>query len=183
MAINYSIYLLVLLLAFGGLARSNGEDVLSAFGVEGDMNLVQLLPDGGIQIAMTNTTKSSLTSKSSYLHGVFTAKLRLPQGFSAGIVSSFYMTSTFGVQTLNQSKHQDEADFEFLGNTESKGIVIATNYYADGVGTDTHEEGVSGSGWGDGGGNGMVVEVLDYDTFIHMYDIVSNLIPCCLHRL
>ena len=151
MAIKYSICILVLLFTFGGRARSNGIDFLSAFSVEGDMNLVQPLPDGGIQLAMTNTTESSLTSKSAYLHGVFTAKLRLPQGFSAGIVSSFYMTSTFGVQTLEQSKHQDEADFEFLGNTESNGIVLATNYYADGVGTDTHEEGVSGSGWGDGG--------------------------------
>ena len=183
MAIKYSIYILVLLFTFEGLARSNGQDVLSAFSVEGDLSLVQPLPDGGIQLAMTNTTKSSLASKSAYLHGVFTAKLRLPQGFSAGIVSSFYMTSSFGEQTPKQRKHQDEADFEFLGNTESKGIVLATNYYADGVGTDTHEEGVSGSGCGDGGGSAMVAEVLDSDTDIPMSEIVSNLIPCCRHRL
>ena len=155
MAVKYSTYFLALLFTFGGLAGSNGTDVQSDFYVTGDLNLVHPLANGGIQIGMTNTTKSSMTSKSAYLHGVFTATLRLPQGFSAGIVSSFYMTSTFGDQTRWQSRHQDEADFEFLGNTESNKIVLATNYYAKGFGTDTHEEGVSGNGMGVGVGSGV----------------------------
>ena len=86
---------------------------------------------------------AGLVSKAGYLHGVFTASLKLPSGFSAGVVTTFYLTSNFGSQTPQQQSHQDEADFEFLGDTTSKKIRVGTNYYAHGVGTNTHEEGVS----------------------------------------
>lgn len=86
---------------------------------------------------------AGLASKVGYLHGVFTANLKLPSGFSAGVVTTFYLTSTFGSQSRRQQRHQDELDFEFLGDTTSRKIRLGTNYYAHGVGTNTHEEGVS----------------------------------------
>lgn len=64
-------------------------------------------------------------------------------GFSAGVVTTFYLTSTFGPQKRWQERHQDELDFEFLGDTTSRKIRLGTNYYAHGVGTNVHEEGVS----------------------------------------
>ena len=37
---------------------------------------------------------------------------------------------------------RDEIDMEFLGHTDSSRILLNTNYYSQGRGQDTHEEGV-----------------------------------------
>lgn len=70
-------------------------------------------------------------------------RLKLPSGFSAGIVSTVYLTSLSGEGSAGASEAlRDEIDFEFLGSTYPRGIVVSTNYYSEGRGESTHEEGV-----------------------------------------
>eukprot|EP00850_Spirogloea_muscicola_P017659 SM000154S01394 [mRNA] locus=s154:123723:125039:+ [translate_table: standard] len=74
---------------------------------------------------------SQFISKSSYKYGVFTMIAKLMPGYSAGVCATFFLMSA-------EYANRDEWDFEFLGNTQGKGIQIQTNWWAGGVGE--HEE-------------------------------------------
>ncbi|XP_017973152.1 PREDICTED: probable xyloglucan endotransglucosylase/hydrolase protein 30 [Theobroma cacao] len=93
----------------------------------GDGNLVRS-PDGhSVRLLLDVYTGSGFISSSMYQHGFFSAKIKLPSDYTAGIVVAFY-TSNGDVF----EKNHDELDFEFLGNIEGKPWRFQTNLYGNG---------------------------------------------------
>nr|GMD26994.1 xyloglucan endotransglucosylase/hydrolase protein 2-like [Ipomoea batatas]GME21048.1 xyloglucan endotransglucosylase/hydrolase protein 2-like [Ipomoea batatas] len=80
-----------------------------------------------IQLSMDQSSGSGFASKSTYGSGSFEIRMKIPGHDSAGVVTSFYLTS-------NTKYRHDELDFEFLGNRERKPITLQTNVFAEGVG-------------------------------------------------
>ncbi|KAJ7943881.1 Xyloglucan endotransglucosylase/hydrolase [Quillaja saponaria] len=101
----------------------------------GDGNLVRS-PDGkGVRLLLDRYTGSGFISSSMYKHGFFSANIKLPSGYTAGIVIAFY-TSNGDVF----EKSHDELDFEFLGNVEGKPWRFQTNLYGNGSTSRGREE-------------------------------------------
>ncbi|KAI3796479.1 hypothetical protein L1987_39150 [Smallanthus sonchifolius] len=67
-----------------------------------------------VQIAMNqwSTSGSGFVSRYTYNHGLFTASIKLPNSYSAGVVATFYLQ--------NNELMRDEIDFEFLGHIEGE---------------------------------------------------------------
>ncbi|MBA0853956.1 hypothetical protein Goshw_024342 [Gossypium schwendimanii] len=93
----------------------------------GDGNLVRS-PDGhSVRLLLDVYTGSGFISSRMYQHGFFSAKIKLPSDYTAGIVVAFY-TSNGDVF----EKNHDELDIEFLGNIEGKPWRFQTNVYGNG---------------------------------------------------
>ncbi|KAK4400132.1 putative xyloglucan endotransglucosylase/hydrolase protein 28 [Sesamum angolense] len=58
---------------------------------------------------------------------VFSASIKLPADYTAGVVVAFYMSNGDIYE-----KNHDEIDFEFLGNIRGKDWRIQTNIYGNG---------------------------------------------------
>ncbi|KAG6541243.1 hypothetical protein Mapa_017404 [Marchantia paleacea] len=67
------------------------------------------------------------TSQNKFYHGFFSAKIKLPGNYSAGVVTAFY-TSNADVYP----KTHDEFDFEFLGVLPGSPYTLQTNIYGNG---------------------------------------------------
>ncbi|KAK8650342.1 hypothetical protein V6N13_139987 [Hibiscus sabdariffa] len=90
-------------------------------------NLVRS-PDGhSVRLLLDVYTGSGFISSRMYHHGFFSAKIKLPSDYTAGIVVAFY-TSNGDVF----EKSHDELDIEFLGNIEGKPWRFQTNLYGNG---------------------------------------------------
>ncbi|XVF11115.1 hypothetical protein REPUB_Repub07fG0241300 [Reevesia pubescens] len=93
----------------------------------GDQNLVRS-PDGhSVRLLLDVYTGSGFISSNMYQHGFFSAKIKLPSDYTAGIVVAFY-TSNGDIF----EKNHDELDIEFLGNIEGKPWRFQTNVYGNG---------------------------------------------------
>ncbi|KAF4366993.1 hypothetical protein F8388_022781 [Cannabis sativa] len=101
----------------------------------GDGNLVRS-PDGrAVRLLLNRFTGSGFISSSHYNHGFFSANIKLPSDYTAGICVAFY-TSNGDVF----EKSHDELDFEFLGNVEGKPWRFQTNLYGNGSTSRGREE-------------------------------------------
>ncbi|KAK6921559.1 Xyloglucan endo-transglycosylase, C-terminal [Dillenia turbinata] len=85
----------------------------------GDNNLI-ILRDG-------KSVHLTLDARTVYLHGYFSASIKLPSDYTAGVVVAFYMSNGDMYE-----KNHDELDFEFLGNIRGKDWRIQTNIYGNG---------------------------------------------------
>ncbi|KAK1642000.1 hypothetical protein QYE76_059805 [Lolium multiflorum] len=97
---------------------------------EGYTQLVVALHGDGkrVHISLHERTGSGFASQAAYLHGLFSASIKLPSAdYAAGVVVAFHM-SNGGVYEMTH----DELDFEFLGNVKGKGWRVQTNVYGDG---------------------------------------------------
>ncbi|KAE8704091.1 putative xyloglucan endotransglucosylase/hydrolase protein [Hibiscus syriacus] len=85
--------------------------------------------DGGraIQLILDRNSGCGFASKSKYLFGRVSMKIKLVAGDSAGTVAAFYMNS-------DTNTVRDELDFEFLGNRTGQPYTVQTNIYAHGKG-------------------------------------------------
>ncbi|KAL3582327.1 hypothetical protein D5086_016659 [Populus alba] len=92
---------------------------LLAFLVSGDGKTVHL--------SLDERTGSGFASQDLYLHGYFSASIKLPADYTAGVVVAFYMSNGDIFE-----KNHDEIDFEFLGNIRGKDWRIQTNIYGNG---------------------------------------------------
>ncbi|KAI3729726.1 hypothetical protein L6452_18390 [Arctium lappa] len=93
----------------------------------GDDNL-QVLKDGkSVHLSLDERTGSGFVSQDLYLHGFFSASIKLPADYTAGVVVAFYMSNGDMYE-----KNHDEIDFEFLGNIRGKEWRIQTNIYGNG---------------------------------------------------
>ncbi|KAD3640498.1 hypothetical protein R6Q59_003265 [Mikania micrantha] len=93
----------------------------------GDNNL-QVLKDGkSVHLSLDQRTGSGFLSHELYLHGFFSASIKLPAYYTAGVVVAFYMSNGDMYE-----KNHDEIDFEFLGNIKGKEWKIQTNIYGNG---------------------------------------------------
>jgi xyloglucan:xyloglucosyl transferase len=93
----------------------------------GDDNL--LLHKNGklVHLTLNERTGSGFVSQDLYLHGFFSASIKLPADYTAGVVVAFYMSNGDMFE-----KNHDEIDFEFLGNIRGKDWRIQTNIYGNG---------------------------------------------------
>ncbi|KAI3846648.1 hypothetical protein MKX03_012050 [Papaver bracteatum] len=96
----------------------------------GDNNLVTNAKDDDgktVQLLLNKRTGSGFVSQDLYLHGFFSASIKLPADYTAGVVVAFYMSNGDMFE-----KNHDELDFEFLGNIRGKDWKIQTNVYGNG---------------------------------------------------
>ncbi|KAK6146681.1 hypothetical protein DH2020_020550 [Rehmannia glutinosa] len=93
----------------------------------GDGNLMVLRDGKSVHISLDDRTGSGFVSQEVYLHGYFSASIKLPADYTAGVVVAFYMSNG----DMYEKTH-DEIDFEFLGNIRGKDWRIQTNIYGNG---------------------------------------------------
>ncbi|KAK2630778.1 hypothetical protein QOZ80_3BG0287700 [Eleusine coracana subsp. coracana] len=105
-------------------ALSFGEGYTQLFG---DSNLA--LHGGGkrVHISLDERTGAGFASRDAYLHGFFSARIKLPADHTAGVVVAFYMSNG----DVYERTH-DELDFEFLGNVRGREWRVQTNVYGNG---------------------------------------------------
>ncbi|KAL2519516.1 putative xyloglucan endotransglucosylase/hydrolase protein 33 [Abeliophyllum distichum] len=93
---------------------------------------------GGSNVHMTNngtnadlslnkSSGSGLMSKNKYYYGFFSAAMKLPAGFTSGVVVAFYLSNS----DVFPHNH-DEIDIELLGHERRKDWVLQTNIYGNG---------------------------------------------------
>ncbi|OIV92973.1 hypothetical protein TanjilG_20635 [Lupinus angustifolius] len=93
----------------------------------GDANVVRTSDDNGVKLLLDRYTGSGFISSNMYQYGFFSANIKLPSNYSAGVCVAFY-TSNGDVF----EKSHDELDFEFLGNIAGKPWRFQTNLYGNG---------------------------------------------------
>uniref|UniRef100_A0A2P2JAU0 Xyloglucan endotransglucosylase/hydrolase n=2 Tax=Rhizophora mucronata TaxID=61149 RepID=A0A2P2JAU0_RHIMU len=93
----------------------------------GDDNLVIHKDGKKVHLSLDEKTGSGFISHDLYLHGYFSASIKLPADYTAGVVVAFYMSNGDMFE-----KNHDEIDFEFLGNIRGKDWRIQTNIYGNG---------------------------------------------------
>uniref|UniRef100_A0A0D6QYJ5 Xyloglucan endotransglucosylase/hydrolase n=1 Tax=Araucaria cunninghamii TaxID=56994 RepID=A0A0D6QYJ5_ARACU len=91
-------------------------------------NNVNVSPDGkSVKLLLDRHTGSGVTSQDLYKYGFFSASIKLPEDYTAGIVTAFYTSNAD-----NFEHNHDELDFEFLGNIRGKEWRVQTNLYGNG---------------------------------------------------
>ncbi|KAK6931072.1 Glycoside hydrolase family 16 [Dillenia turbinata] len=80
-----------------------------------------------VNLALDKSSGSGLVSKNRYYYGFFSAALKLPAGFSSGVVVAFYMSNA----DVHPHNH-DEIDFELLGHEKRGEWALQTNIYGNG---------------------------------------------------
>ncbi|XP_073290659.1 xyloglucan endotransglucosylase/hydrolase protein 31-like [Primulina huaijiensis] len=84
---------------------------------------------GTLTILLDNNSGSGFKSLSPYSSGYFGASVKLQSGYTAGVITSFYLSNN-----EDYPGNHDEIDIEFLGTTEDKPYVLQTNVYNRGSG-------------------------------------------------
>ncbi|KAJ3674116.1 hypothetical protein LUZ60_006108 [Juncus effusus] len=93
----------------------------------GDSNLMLHHEGKRVHISLDERTGAGFRSQGQYLHGFFSASIKLPSDYTAGVVVAFYMSNGDVYE-----KTHDELDFEFLGNIKGRDWRIQTNIYGNG---------------------------------------------------
>ncbi|CAH9095656.1 unnamed protein product [Cuscuta europaea] len=101
----------------------------------GESNIVRSPHDDTVSLHLDRYTGSGFKSSDLYNHGFFSAKIKLPSEYTAGIVVAFYTTNGDVFE-----KTHDELDFEFLGNVKGKEWRFQTNMYGNGSSSRGREE-------------------------------------------
>ncbi|CAM8967580.1 unnamed protein product [Rhodiola kirilowii] len=86
-----------------------------------DQNTLTLWLDG--------SSGSGFKSRRMYRNGYFGASIKLQTGYTAGVITSFYLSNS-----EDFPGHHDEIDIEFLGTTPGKPYTLQTNVYIRGSG-------------------------------------------------
>ncbi|KAM7491002.1 hypothetical protein LguiA_033923 [Lonicera macranthoides] len=92
-----------------------------------DFNIVRSSDDKTVRLLLNRHSGSGFISSDYYNYGFFSANIKLPSDYTAGIVVAFY---TSNVDTF--AKTHDELDIEFLGNVKGKPWRFQTNIYGNG---------------------------------------------------
>ncbi|XP_023738911.1 probable xyloglucan endotransglucosylase/hydrolase protein 30 [Lactuca sativa] len=100
-----------------------------------DFNIDRSDDDQSVRLILNRQSGSGIISTDYYNYGFFSAKIKLPTRYTAGIVVAFY-TSNVDMFT----KTHDELDLEFLGNVRGKPWRFQTNIYGNGSTTRGREE-------------------------------------------
>ncbi|WOK97519.1 putative xyloglucan endotransglucosylase/hydrolase protein 28 [Canna indica] len=93
----------------------------------GDNNLMLHGEGRTVHLSLDQRTGAGFASQDLYLHGFFSASIKLPSDYAAGVVVAFYMSNGDVFE-----KTHDELDFEFLGNIRGREWRIQTNVYGNG---------------------------------------------------
>ncbi|CAL1376221.1 unnamed protein product [Linum trigynum] len=93
----------------------------------GDGNVLRSPNGRSVRLLLDRSSGSGFISSKMYNYGFFSANIKLPGEYTAGICVAFY-TSNGDVF----EKRHDELDFEFLGNVRGKPWRFQTNLYGNG---------------------------------------------------
>ncbi|KAJ4758558.1 Xyloglucan endotransglucosylase/hydrolase [Rhynchospora pubera] len=93
----------------------------------GDSNLMLLRDGKTVHLSLDEKTGAGFASQDLYLHGFFSASIKLPADYAAGVVVAFYLSNGDVYH-----KTHDELDFEFLGNVRGREWRLQTNVYGNG---------------------------------------------------
>ncbi|XP_047051065.1 probable xyloglucan endotransglucosylase/hydrolase protein 28 [Lolium rigidum] len=80
-----------------------------------------------VHLSLDEATGAGFASQDLFLHGFFSAAVKLPADYAAGVVVAFYLTNGDRYE-----KTHDELDFEFLGNVRGREWRVQTNVYGNG---------------------------------------------------
>ncbi|GAB2297348.1 hypothetical protein Dimus_031456 [Dionaea muscipula] len=86
-------------------------------------------------ITLTKVSGSGLASRNKYQYGFFSAAMKLPPGYTSGVVVAFYLSN---VDIF--PRNHDEIDFELLGHERHKDWILQTNMYGNGSVSTGREE-------------------------------------------
>ncbi|KAI3453358.1 hypothetical protein Pfo_010021 [Paulownia fortunei] len=90
-------------------------------------NIQRSPDDKTVRLLLNRFSGSGIITSDYYSYGFFSASIKMPSRYTAGIVVAFY---TSNVDTFE--KNHDELDIEFLGNVEGKAWRFQTNVYGNG---------------------------------------------------
>ncbi|XP_059633737.1 probable xyloglucan endotransglucosylase/hydrolase protein 30 [Cornus florida] len=93
----------------------------------GESNIIRSSDDKSVNLLLNQYTGSGFKSSDLYNRGFFSAKIKLPSEYTAGVVVAFYTTNG----DIFEKTH-DELDFEFLGNIRGQEWRFQTNIYGNG---------------------------------------------------
>lgn len=136
--IPFSLLLLLLLHAANATSFNNVPTISFKKGFTplfGDSNLLRSSDDQSVHLHLNQYTGSGFRSSDLYNHGFFSARIKLPSDYTAGIVVAFYTTNG----DIFEKTH-DELDIEFLGNVKGKPWRFQTNLYGNGSTSRGREE-------------------------------------------
>ncbi|KAL4196087.1 hypothetical protein AMTRI_Chr04g244290 [Amborella trichopoda] len=123
-------FLFVLLVLFLYSSMVYSREILFDEGYSplfGGDNLIVSKDGKTAQILLDKSTGAGFLSQDLFLHGFFSASIKLPADYTAGVVVAFYMSNGDIFE-----KNHDELDFEFLGNIRGKEWRVQTNVYGNG---------------------------------------------------
>uniref|UniRef100_A0A0E0L9T2 Xyloglucan endotransglucosylase/hydrolase n=1 Tax=Oryza punctata TaxID=4537 RepID=A0A0E0L9T2_ORYPU len=88
------------------------------------------LVNQGAQISLTldKSSGAGFRSKLMYGSGFFHMRIKVPAGYTAGVVTAYYLASE------PDRDVQDEVDFEFLGDKDGDPVTLQTNVFVGGHG-------------------------------------------------
>ncbi|CAN1345129.1 Probable xyloglucan endotransglucosylase/hydrolase protein 32 [Linum perenne] len=89
----------------------------------------QKLDQHTLKIWLDQSSGSGFQSIQPYRSGYFGASIKLHPGYTAGVITSFYLSNN----EVHPGNH-DEIDIEFLGTTPDKPYTLQTNVYVRGSG-------------------------------------------------
>ncbi|PWA61201.1 concanavalin A-like lectin/glucanase domain, Xyloglucan endotransglucosylase/hydrolase [Artemisia annua] len=89
----------------------------------------QRLDDSSLTMWLDKSSGSGFKSKKSYKSGYFGTSVKLHPGYTAGVITSFYLSNN-----EDHPGNHDEVDIEFLGTTPDKPYTLQTNVYIRGSG-------------------------------------------------
>ncbi|KAJ7981056.1 Xyloglucan endotransglucosylase/hydrolase [Quillaja saponaria] len=89
----------------------------------------QRVDKDSITIWLDNNSGSGFKSLHSYRSGYFGAAIKLQPGYTAGVITSLYLSNN-----EDHPGNHDEIDIEFLGTTPGKPYTLQTNVYVRGSG-------------------------------------------------
>lgn len=89
----------------------------------------QRVEHGSLTIWLDSSSGSGFKSLHSYRSGYFGAAIKLQPGYTAGVITSLYLSNN-----QDHPGNHDEIDIEFLGTTPDKPYVLQTNVYIRGSG-------------------------------------------------
>ncbi|CAK9137206.1 unnamed protein product, partial [Ilex paraguariensis] len=81
----------------------------------GEQNIVPYENDKSVSISMDERTSSGFSSQKPYMYGSFSASIKLPEDYTAGVVVAFYVANN-----QNHPYNHDEIDIEFLGHIDGE---------------------------------------------------------------
>ncbi|XP_040993081.1 probable xyloglucan endotransglucosylase/hydrolase protein 32 isoform X1 [Juglans microcarpa x Juglans regia] len=89
----------------------------------------QRADQGSITLWLDSYSGSGFKSLHAYRSGYFGADIKLQSGYTAGVITSFYLSNN-----EDHPGNHDEIDIEFLGTTPDKPYTLQTNVYVRGSG-------------------------------------------------
>ncbi|KAF5470791.1 hypothetical protein F2P56_011280 [Juglans regia] len=89
----------------------------------------QRADQGSIALSLDSSSGSGFKSLHPYRSGYFGAAIKLQPGYTAGVITSFYLSNN-----EDFPGNHDEIDIEFLGTTTDKPYTLQTNVYITGSG-------------------------------------------------